>query len=512
MPVHQGGKRHLPGGIVAGDEPLEQLPVGESGDRALLEERPDQSDDRPGSRAAMPVGSRPVTCVCRDSPLDSTQISLVLSQTGSKTARPFPRRRALPHAWRPATASQIAFPCLCVAGDCLMTLDAGLREMEPSNRGLASVANNVVTRETIVADSKEQFMASRALIAGVTGIVGNNLAEHLRSKGWEVYGVARHPRAVLPGVQAIAADLLEPKSLRADLSGVDPTHVFIAAWLRQPTEAENCAVNGAMVRNLLSAFDTSKSLRHVALVTGLKHYLGPFEAYAKAKPETPFREEMPRLPFENFYYTQEDELFDAARRRGIYVERSPTAHDHRLRPRQRDEHGRDACGLCHDLPGDRPALRVSRLRAAVGGAHRRHGRPSSRAASGVGRHLRGGPKSGFQHRQRRHFPLEVAVAEARRRLWNRGCGLPRAAQRRSSNNWRTLGPVWAGIAAKHGLAERDLGKLSSAWHTDLDLGREIEAVTDMTKSRVAGFCEYQPTPRSFLDLFNRLRKEKIIPA
>ena len=75
-----------------------------------------------------------------------------------------------------------------------------------------------------------------------------------------------------------------------------------------------------------------------------------------------------------------------------------------------------------------------------------------------------------------------------------------------------LGPVWAGIAAKHGLAERDLGKLSSAWHTDLDLGREIEAVTDMTKSRVAGFCEYQPTPRSFLDLFNRLRKEKIIPA
>ena len=39
------------------------------------------------------------------------------------------------------------------------------------------------------------------------------------------------------------------------------------------------------------------------------------------------------------------------------------------------------------------------------------------------------------------------------------------------------GPTWARIAAKHGLAEADLGKLASAWHTDMDLGRELEVVT-----------------------------------
>ena len=50
-----------------------------------------------------------------------------------------------------------------------------------------------------------------------------------------------------------------------------------------------------------------------------------------------------------------------------------------------------------------------------------------------------------------------------------------------------------------------------AWHTDADLGREIEVVTDMTKSRLAGFHEYQPTLGSFLDLFARLRNERIIP-
>jgi hypothetical protein len=34
----------------------------------------------------------------------------------------------------------------------------------------------------------------------------------------------------------------------------------------------------------------------------------------------------------------------------------------------------------------------------------------------------------------------------------------------------------------------------------------------MTKSRLAGFQEYQPTLGSFLDLFARLRRERIIPA
>jgi hypothetical protein len=34
----------------------------------------------------------------------------------------------------------------------------------------------------------------------------------------------------------------------------------------------------------------------------------------------------------------------------------------------------------------------------------------------------------------------------------------------------------------------------------------------MTKSRLAGFHHYQPTLSSFLGLFARLRRERIIPA
>jgi nucleoside-diphosphate-sugar epimerase len=94
--------------------------------------------------------------------------------------------------------------------------------------------------------------------------------------------------------------------------------VFFTAWARQATEKENIRVNGAMVAHLLDALGPSGGVSHAALVTGLKHYLGPFEAYATgAVPVTPFREEQGRQPVDNFYYEQEDRLFDAARRYGF---------------------------------------------------------------------------------------------------------------------------------------------------------------------------------------------------
>ena len=103
------------------------------------------------------------------------------------------------------------------------------------------------------------------------------------------------------------------------VAGICPTHVFFTAWLRQGNEAENCRVNGAMLRNLLAAVADSPDLHHVALTTGLKHYLGPFEAYAHTKPDTPFREDQARLPYPNFYYDydQEDILWEFAARIGF---------------------------------------------------------------------------------------------------------------------------------------------------------------------------------------------------
>ena len=71
--------------------------------------------------------------------------------------------------------------------------------------------------------------------------------------------------------------------------------------------------------------------------------------------------------------------------------------------------------------------------------------------------------------------------------------------------------IWRDVAAKYGLAEPDLNTLTSAWHTDADLGRPVEVITDMSKSRRLGFRAFQATDDSFFDLFRQLREAKLIP-
>ena len=70
---------------------------------------------------------------------------------------------------------------------------------------------------------------------------------------------------------------------------------------------------------------------------------------------------------------------------------------------------------------------------------------------------------------------------------------------------------WAAIVAEHGLVEGDLGRLASWWHTDGDLGRTIECITDMIKSRTAGFEGFRATPDSFFDKVERYRAARILP-
>ena len=65
--------------------------------------------------------------------------------------------------------------------------------------------------------------------------------------------------------------------------------------------------------------------------------------------------------------------------------------------------------------------------------------------------------------------------------------------------------IWSDMAKQFGLAEADIGKLVSPWHTDADLGRPIEVVTDMSKSRKLGFLDYQASDEAFFDVFARLR-------
>jgi len=131
-------------------------------------------------------------------------------------------------------------------------------------------------------------VSSRALVVGATGISGGNVAARLLDDGWDVTGLCRRPDGLDERITPLRADLEDPASVAVAVAGSSPTHVFFTTWSRRPTEAENCDVNGRMLRNLLGAVADEGSVQHVVLVTGLKHYLGPFEAYAKVQPDTPF--------------------------------------------------------------------------------------------------------------------------------------------------------------------------------------------------------------------------------
>ncbi|MFC0389057.1 SDR family oxidoreductase [Muricoccus vinaceus] len=354
-------------------------------------------------------------------------------------------------------------------------------------------------------------MTRSALVVGVSGIVGNNLARQLLGQGWEVSGLARRPPSDIEGLRPVAADLLDPAALGGALRDLRPSHVFITTWMRQPTEAENIRVNAAMVRNLLDALRPGASLQHAALVTGLKHYLGPFEAYGKGTlPATPFREEQPRLDVENFYYAQEDEVFAAAGRDGFgwSVHRPHTIIGYAIG---------NAMNMGVTLAAYATICReTGRPFLFPGSAAQWNGLSDMTDARLLARHLEWAATTPAA----RNEAFNVVNGDIFRWSWMWGrianwFGLEPAPFPGQGTPLETqladAGPLWAEIAARHSLAEPDLSRLASAWHTDADLGRPIEVVTDMSKSRKLGFTGYQATDDAFTELFGRLRTLRIIP-
>ena len=365
-------------------------------------------------------------------------------------------------------------------------------------------------------------MAGSALVVGSSGIVGSTLAASLAARNWTVHGLARKPLDTLAGVSPVAADLLDPVSLRAGLQYLRPSHVFITTWMRQATEAENIRVNSAMVRNLLHAVSQAGSVRHVALVTGLKHYLGPFEAYGHgtAAGDTISRRTGRALMCKNFYYAQEDEVFAAAERARVLAGVSTG-----LTPSSAIAVGNAMnmgvtlavyATLCRET--GRPVL------SSPASPMQWNGLTDMTDARLLAQAFASGPRPARRRRNQALnivngdvFPLEAGCG---RRLAGNGLGffeaapLSRPDARHSNSSWptpaRSVGTYRQKIFP-HGRARICRPLTSQPWHTDADLGRPIEVVTDMSKSRKLGFLDYQATDDGFFDLFARLREARLIP-
>lgn len=351
----------------------------------------------------------------------------------------------------------------------------------------------------------------RALIVGVTGIAGGNLAEHLHDVGgWDIHGLSRRPPKGCSWLASHTADLMDAEATVAALKDVAPSHVFYCTWLPGATEQESSTINCRMLGNLLHACAGSGRLRHVALLTGTKHYLGPFSEFGKTVPETPFREDMPRLNRQVFYYDMEDLLLDAATQLdfGWSVHRAHTIIGY-------------AIGNMMNM-GVTVAAYASLCRA-TGTEFVFPGHPVSYSgvtdvtdARLLARHLSWAATCDAA----RNEAFNVANGDVFRwsRMWRviadyfglRPGNYPGYASSLDAR-LREMSAAWDSMIVSEGLQPNSLDRLASGWHSDFDLGRPMECFNSMAKSRRLGFDGWQDSEASFIDLFDRLRRERIIP-
>ncbi|MBV9321024.1 MAG: NAD(P)H-binding protein [Mycobacterium sp.] len=105
----------------------------------------------------------------------------------------------------------------------------------------------------------------RVLVTGATGGVGSTVVKQLSDTGVSVRAVSRNPNHnQSPGVEAVAADLAQPESMRRALQDVDAVFLYPYAQDRQltalVTEMKQACVSKVVV---LSTIDTTRSEQFV---------------------------------------------------------------------------------------------------------------------------------------------------------------------------------------------------------------------------------------------------------
>ena len=346
-----------------------------------------------------------------------------------------------------------------------------------------------------------------ALVAGVTGLVGRRVAERLHESGWAVTGLCRRPPAQPLPYAVRALDLTDVADCRAKLASLGTvTHVFYTARYDHPEgERESIDVNAAMLENLVGAIEpAAPGLRHVHLVHGTKYYghmLGPL-------PSLPLPEESPRARVPNFYFAHED--FIRARQAGKAWTYS-TARPHTF------------CDGATDEP--RNAALLIAVHATLA---RALGQPLSYPGTDRSFHAR---------TQFTFVPMLARAAE-----WmattpacaNQSYNIVNGDAPRWSELWPVFadffgvmagGPagtklgdyvqdkqeVWASLVRESSLEPVALASRVLWPYADYLFAPEWDIISGTSKAQRDGFAERVDSARMFVDLFERFRRDKIIP-
>uniref|UniRef100_A0A5B7BZZ9 Iridoid synthase n=1 Tax=Davidia involucrata TaxID=16924 RepID=A0A5B7BZZ9_DAVIN len=376
-------------------------------------------------------------------------------------------------------------------------------------------------------DEGPKGFQSVGLIVGVTGIVGNSLAEILPLSDtpggpWKVYGVARRPRPAWNAdhpVDYIQCDISDAADALAKLSPLtDVTHIFYTTWTNRPTELENCEANGTMLRNVLKALiPNATNLRHICLQTGTKHYLGSFESFTNSQHrphDPPFTEDMPRLNSPNFYYTQEDILFEeASKKKGLTwsVHRpqvifgfSPYSMmniigtlcvyaaicKHENRPLRFP--GTEAAWNCYYVASDADLIAEQEIWAAVDPNAKNEAFNCNNGDVFKWKHLwnvlaeKFGVEVEFDHEREKQAVVSL------------------------TEMMKDKGAVWDEIVREKGLAATKLEEVGMWWFVDIILGHE-GVLDSMNKSKEHGFFGFRNSKNSFISWIDKVKAYKIVP-
>jgi len=126
-----------------------------------------------------------------------------------------------------------------------------------------------------------------ALVVGANGVIGSRLISHLEGlEDWNIIGLSRRGGLSTNKTQYLAVDLLNAAESKQQLSGLrEVTHIFYAAYQDAPDWASLVAPNMAMLVNVVNAIESvADNLEHVSLMQGYKVYgahYGPFKTPAK---------------------------------------------------------------------------------------------------------------------------------------------------------------------------------------------------------------------------------------
>lgn len=351
-------------------------------------------------------------------------------------------------------------------------------------------------------------MSNHALIAGASGIIGRYTLAHLSGlDGWTATGLARSRPDDMTEFPFVNLDMLDAKPDDAALEVFGrTTHMLYAAFV-QPTGlswADLSALNAKMFEGLMDVVDAHMpNLKRVVLMQGQKYYgshLGPYK--------TPTKEDDDRHEPPNFYFDQQDTMFERAEKAnwdGVCLRPHIVAGIAPKSPMNLVMQIGLYASLCKELgtplnfPGKPSAMKT--LQQA-------------------------------NHAQLLANSVEWAMTEPR-------CGGEAFNITNGDNiRWETMWPkiadifdmepgppqsmslvefgaehagLWKEIAEREGLQEGDLGKLAD-WHfSDYIYNIDWDVAANTIKARKFGFQHCMDTEDMMCDLLRELREQKWIP-